>query len=515
MSQDVVFAHMARPVSYAPVPDKVERIDTHAAVIFLAGNFAYKLKRAVKLPYLDFSTLKQRRAICTREVEINRRTAPDVYLGVVPIVRAAEGTLEIDGLGEPVEWAIRMRRFDEAELFDRLASAGNLPLGLMAPLADEIAALHGGERSRRNIDGAAMMKGVVEPVLKSLGRDVSVLKSQDVADLARALRRELRAQAGLLRTRARQGYVRHCHGDLHLQNIVRIDGNPVLFDAIEFDDRMATVDTLYDLAFLLMDLWHRGLSTHANTLLNAYLQRSCKRRPMGSLRGLALLPLFLSVRASVRSMVALDRLAFANRAGSAAARRDAGEYLQLARDVLQPASPRLVAIGGLSGTGKSTLAAALAPDVGAVPGAIVLRSDIERKRLAGVNKTTRLKSEHYTPAATGRVYRALFAKAESALDAGRTVILDAVFARPHQRRRVAEIAREANVPFTGIWLEASDQALIERVEARRGDASDANARVVRNQLGYEIGEIDWHRVNASGARDKVRNRVFKLLRSEA
>ena len=451
------------------MPETVERIDTHAAVVFLAGKYAFKIKRAVKLPYLDFSTLEKRRAVCEREVQINRRTAPDIYLGVVPIVRTGEGLLAIGGEGEPVEWAVKMRRFDQAELFDRQAHAGTLPLDLMRSLAKEVADLHVGETPIRKFDGADMMKQVIEPLMASLGRDRSVLDEKDVADYAAAVRRELRAQAGLLRDRARQGYVRHCHGDLHLQNIVRIDGEPVLFDAIEFDERIATIDTLYDKAFLLMDLWHRDLRGHANQLLNAYLRHAGRERPIASLRGLALLPLFLSVRASVRAMVGLDRLPFTAKAGIKAARRDVAVYFRLAREFLQPEAPRLIAIGGLSGTGKSTLAAALAPDIGAVPGAVVFRSDIERKRLAGVEETTRLTAAHYSAAATGRVYRALAAKAETALAAGRTVIMDAVFARPDQRQRAEQLARRAGVPFTGLWLEAPGQGPHRpRRSAKRG-----------------------------------------------
>ncbi len=513
MSQHAVFAHMADPNSHDHAPDGVERIDTHAAVVFLSGDYAYKIKRAVRLPYLDFSTLEKRRAVCEREVEINRRTAPDIYLGVLPIVRTCDGLLAIAGKGEPVEWAIKMRRFDQAELFDRLARAGALPLEMMQPLAREVADLHSGERPQRSRDGAKMMKQVIEPVLTSLGGDPAVLNKSEVADYAADARRELRAQSSLLRARAGQGYVRHCHGDLHLQNIVRIDGTPVLFDAIEFDERIATIDTLYDVAFLLMDLWHRDLRAHANLLLNAYLAQTGQDRPVVSLRGLALLPLFLSVRASVRAMVGLDRLPFTKKAGQKAARDDVAVYFRMAREFLQPQAPQLIVIGGLSGTGKSTLAVALAPAVGAAPGAVVFRSDIERKRLAGVGETTRLDAAQYTAAATGRVYRALAAKAKAALGAGRTVVVDAVFARPDQRARIEQIAGDAGAPFAGLWLEAPDRAMVERVEARKGDASDANARVVTEQLTYDTGPIAWHHVDAGGSPEDVHLRAMEVLKA--
>jgi len=357
------------------------------------------------------------------------------------------------------------------------------------------------------------MKEVIEPVLAAIGRKPSLLEAKDVSNYATAVRQELVAQNEILRARVRQGYVRHCHGDLHLQNIVRIGDRPVLFDAIEFDDSFATIDTLYDLAFLLMDLWHRELPAHANAVFNAYVQEAAESSPIAAMRGLALLPLFLSVRASVRAMVAIHRLPFAEGPNRKAAACDVTAYFELAQTFLDSAPPQLIAVGGLSGTGKSTLAAALAPEAGSPPGALVIRSDVERKRLAGAAETDRLGKKQYSAAATGRVYGALSTKTEAALAAGHTVVLDAVFARPHQRERVEQIARGAGVPFTGLWLKALDRELIERVEARVGDASDANATVVQEQLGYETGPISWHRVDASGTPGTVKKRALKKLRN--
>jgi hypothetical protein len=502
---------MGKRSSYDPSPEAVKRIDTHAAVVFLAGGYAYKIKRAVRLPYLDFSTLEKRREVCEREVEINRNTAPDIYLGVVPIVRLGDGTLSIGGSGVPVEWAVKMRRFCQADLFDALAGKGALSIELMAPLAATIADMHARSKPVRDMGGVQAMADVVASTTASLMQAPPQLKASKVKDFARALRGTLRAGSTLLDARARKGTVRRCHGDLHLRNIVLIEGQPVLFDAIEFDEAIATVDIFYDLAFLLMDLWHRGLTHHANALFNAYLRAPGTREPLASLRGLALMPLFLAVRASVRAMVTLDRLPFVTGADQREAVGELGEFFELANMFLKPPPPRLIAVGGLSGTGKSTLAAALAPDIGAVPGALVVRSDIERKRLAGAGETMRLGSAHYSAAATGRVYRALYAKARVALAAGHSVILDAVFAKEDQRVRAEEIAREAKVPFTGLWLEAPDRQLIERVETRSSDASDADARVVRRQLGYETGHVSWERVDASGEPHIVKARAVGAL----
>jgi aminoglycoside phosphotransferase family enzyme len=509
--QDAVLAFMGKRLSYDPPPETVKRIDTHAAVVFLAGGYAYKIKRAVRLRYLDFSTLEKRRAVCEREIAINRLTAPDIYLGVVPIVRRAGGALSIGGSGEVVEWAVKMWRFSQAGLFDALAREGALSLELMAPLAATIADLHAKAKPVRGAHGAKAMAYVVESIAISLAHAPPLLDGAAVKEFIRAMRGALRAQSVSLDERARKGMMRRCHGDLHLRNIVLIEGRPVLFDAIEFDEEIAKIDIFYDLAFLLMDLWHRELTAHANTVFNAYLRASDTHEPLVQLRGLALMPLFLSARAGVRVMVTLDRLPFVTGADRREAKSEFAEFFALAKTFLRPEPPRLIAVGGLSGTGKSTLAAALAPGIGAAPGALVVRSDIERKRLAGVRETTRLSSSHYSTAATGRVFRALNAKAQVALAAGHSVILDAVFAREDQRRRVEDIARKAGVPFTGVWLEAGERQLIERVETRIGDASDADAAIVRQQLTYDTGRISWTRVDASGNPDMVRARAALVL----
>lgn len=510
--QGEALAFLARPSSYGPECEEVVRIDTHAAIIFLAGDFAYKVKRAVRLSYLDFSTLEKRKAVCAREIEINRRTAPDIYLGVVAITRKSDGALALGGEGDAVEWAVKMRRFDQTNLLDRLAQQNSLPVAAMAPLAHEIARLHAGARANRRFDSAgAMSRDVVEPVAKAIGKAPPLIGEREATGFAHAFRAELRRCRGLIGERARKGYVRRCHGDLHLRNIVMAEGVPILFDAIEFDENIATVDILYDLAFLLMDLWHRGLPAHANAVFNEYMRRPVAGGPLAALEGLRLLPFYLAARAGVRAMVALDRIDVVEGHDRKKAKGEFVEFFRLAHAFLDTQGPRLLAIGGLSGTGKTTLARNLAPFVGAAPGALVVRSDVERKRIAGVDETEKLCPERYTRKATGLVYRTAFAKAGAALAAGHSVILDAVFARKEQRERARGIADKAGVPFAGLWLEATGQKLVERVEARRGDASDADVRVVRRQLDYDLGDIDWMRVDAGDTPEAVCRTVKKRL----
>jgi predicted kinase len=297
----------------------------------------------------------------------------------------------------------------------------------------------------------------------------------------------------LLDRRRAAGKVRHCHGDLHLRNICLFDGQPTLFDCLEFDDALASIDVLYDLAFLLMDLEHRGLAHFANRVFNRYLDRTAEDG------GLAAMPLFLSLRAAIRAHVtasALRHAASADRGAKTA--RDARGYLDLAERYLRPQPSRLVAIGGLSGTGKSTLAAGLASELGLRPGSRVLRSDVTRKLLLGVDPEQRLPVTAYGSEVSRQVYDALCRKAATGLAAGYTVIIDAVALRPEERRSFAEVARAAAVPFSGLWLEARPEAMADRIRGRIRDASDASPEVLAEQLRHDPGEIDWIRIDAGG-----------------
>ena len=272
-----------------------------------------------------------------------------------------------------------------------------------------------------------------------------------------------------------------------------LDGRPTLFDCLEFSEALGSIDILYDLAFLLMDLEHRVLGAFANRVLNRYLDRTPEDD------GLAALPLFLSLRAGIRAHVTATALGTeANRDKAGAMAHEARHYLDLALNALEPRPARLIAIGGLSGSGKSTLAAALAPELGTRPGARVLRSDVTRKLALGADPETRLPPEAYTPDITRRVYDALRDKAAAALAAGYTAIIDAVSLRAEERQSFAAVAQRMAVPFTGLWLEADASAMERRIVARRSDASDATAEVLASQLQQHPGPIDWVRLDAGG-----------------
>jgi predicted kinase len=311
-----------------------------------------------------------------------------------------------------------------------------------------------------------------------------------------------------LRERARQGFVRRIHGDLHLGNIVLIEGRPVLFDAIEFSDIIASGDVFYDLAFLLMDLFERGLASAANIVLNRYL---IETRRIENLDALATLPFFLSMRAAIRAKVTAARLERAADADRRSIARAARAYFDFALRAIAPPRPALVAVGGLSGTGKSKLARMLAPAVEPMPGAVVLRSDVERKALFGLSETEKLPGSAYTDEVNARVYATLADKARRIVAAGHSVIADAVFAKPRERAALAEAAKSARVPLQGLFLTADTATRLSRVGVRVRDASDADTAIAQAQEGYDLGHLDWATVDASGTPEATLTRAQAAL----
>ncbi|WP_109806362.1 AAA family ATPase [Sphingosinithalassobacter portus] len=471
------------------------RVDTHGAHIFLTSDRAWKIKRAVRYDYFDFSTPERRHEALDAELRLNRRTAPDLYHALHPITRQDDGTLALDGSGDPVDWVLEMRRFPDDALLDDIATHHRLSTALLIKLADRIGTLHA-EAKRDTGDGAQRMRDILDGNARSFADVAAVIPPDQAAALDRLQRAEVERLAAQLDSRAKGGRVRHGHGDLHLRNIARIDGEPVLFDCLEFDVGLATVDVLYDLAFVLMDLWHRGLRIEANIVANRYLDVS----PQGA-TGYSLLPLFMSIRAAIRAHVTG---AAAQASGDAAQISEARDYCTLAVELLTPVPPRLVAVGGLSGTGKSTLARQLGAWIGRAPGARVLRSDVFRKRLAGVSPETRLPPASYTAASSDETYEALFESAEDHLRCGTSVILDAVFTSRSEREVAQIIAERERVPFHGIWLEAPEQERVARVSSRTFDASDAGAQVVREQSRKSVGDVGgWLRLRANRPIDTV------------
>ena len=495
--QAEVIAFLSDPRSYPGKLKRVERFETHGAFVFLAGAAAWKIKRAVRFPYMDFSTLEKRRIASTRELEINQRLAPEIYIGVVAITRDNDGRLQIGGSGEIVEWAVRMRRFEQTALLSYIVDAGPVSKNLATSLADVVFDSHQAAPPVPGDAGAERAHNLIRLVGTTLDTVQNFFDAAELQCFSARAADQLGHVREILDARAAAGFVRRCHGDLHLNNIVLWRGRPVLFDAIEFDEELATIDTLYDLAFLLMDLDERSHRNVANIVLNRYLWRSGSDLDY---RGLAALPLFLGLRSAVRALVTAERAQQEPAEVAARHQQIARDYLSAANAYLAPSAPRLIVMGGLSGTGKSTLARALAPELGPAPGAVHLRSDLERKRLHGVAETARLAPETYTQATSNAVYAVLYEKARETLAARHAVIVDAVFAKPEERARIEAIAVELGVPFQGMWLTARPEQLVKRVAVRQSDASDATPEIVRRQLGWHLDPLPetWKEIDAGG-----------------
>lgn len=482
MTQAEVLAFLADPATHGGVVP--ERLETHISVVFLAGERAWKLKKAVTLPFLDFSSLAQRHAACLMELEVNRAAACDLYLGVVAVTRAADGGLRLGGDGEAVDWLVEMRRFAQADLLSARLEAGKVDRRMIQQVAQAAWQAHrqapvradkGGDAGLRRVVGtnAATMAGLTAIIAPERAQAVTV---QTTAWLDRL--------APLLERRRNQGKVRRCHGDLHCGNICLFQGRPTLFDAIEFSDDFACVDVFYDLAFLLMDLDHRRHRDLASHAMNHYLDLS------GDYQGVGLLPLLLSTRATIRAHVAATM-------GKAA---EANTYLDEALDYLAPPPPRLLAVGGLSGSGKSRMGRELAPFL-AVPGAAVVRSDALRKQILGADLLDRLPPQAYDAKTGRRTYDALYQTCADLLAAGHSVVADAVFATPEQRAAIAALARDAGVRFDGLWLETAPDIAAQRVAGRQDNVSDATVEVLRRQLSIDLGPMTWTRIDTGGSKD--------------
>lgn len=503
-NQAATLAFLTSPHVQGVPADDISTVRTHLSTIVLAGSRACKLKRAVRLPYVDLSTPALRLRACERELALNRRTAPALYLAVRRITRQDDGGLSFDGPGELVDAVVEMRRFADDALLETVAARDGLSPALADRLACVIADFHDRAQVAREVDTRAQLAGVVDTNAQVFA-GLPSLPADKTAALEAALRRELTHHAPLLRARAGAGKVRHCHGDLHLANICLIDGEPTLFDCLEFDTSLATIDVLYDLAFLLMDLWCRGLAPQANQVLNRYLDRRDDDD------GLPLMPAFMALRAAIRAHVVATQAAAATGTARARLQARALRYLDTGLACLAPRAARLVAVGGLSGSGKSVLAAAIAPAVGAPPGARVLSSDRIRKALHGVDAQARLPARAYGGDVSEQVYAAQAERARGLLAAGCCVIADAVFDRPGDRERIAQAAALARAGFAGFWLQAPPATLVARVKARMNDPSDADETIVQRQLARSPAAQTWLQVDAGGTAQATARHVLRQL----
>ncbi|MFN7755294.1 MAG: AAA family ATPase [Holosporales bacterium] len=496
------------PAAYGlPEDTAIAVIETHGAWVFLAGEMAYKLKKPVAFPYMNYSTVERRAAMCAREVLLNRLTAPEIYEAAVPVTRGNKGDLALNGQGAIVDWLVVMHRFRSEDILDAVAERGELTPAMTMAVADAVLAFHAKAQVHSSINWFQVVLDTIAGNDGQFENYTDILPRKDTLELTAACRAEAEKHADLLRRRAAMGAVRQCHGDIHLRNICWWKGKPLLFDCIEFNDAFAQIDVLYDTAFLLMDLQARGLGEHAALAQDRYVAE------LDDVAGLAVLPLYLTLRAAIRAHVSVSIGRGIGGEGGDVFYAEARRYLALAQQYLQPVAPRLVAIGGLSGSGKSTLAKHLAGKIAPLPGAVVLRTDILRKQLAGKLETDRLEAEYYNHAFTHKVYTALRERAEAILLSGRSVILDCVAADAAERAAFAITARTAHAQFIGLWCEVDDATARQRLQERTAhgrDASDADVSVRAMQEKFDCGDIAWARVN-TGEESAVHAAIMTAL----
>ena len=461
-------------------------IETHISWILLTGEFAYKIKKPLDLGFLDFSTLDKRLAACREEVRLNRRLAPDIYIGVVPITGTPEAP-HINGMGEAFEYAVKMRQFPAEATLDRLDAEGCMTAQQVEAIAATLARFHLEGCDKAAADSPwGSPEAVWQPVAQNFAQIAPHL--ENAADRARldALSRWSKSAhdrlAPLMAERKQNGFVRECHGDLHLGNLAWVDGRLLVFDCIEFNPDLRWIDIQSEIAFCYMDLQQRGHAQWAWLFLNLWLDET------GDYEGLALLRYYAVYRAMVRAKVAAIRMAQLDGAEREAVLKEVRALLDLATRLTDSMTASLAITHGFSGSGKSTVTRKLMQ----APGAIRLRSDIERKRLAGLDASARTGSgvgeKIYAADATRQTYTRLAELAGKLLDAGWPVIVDATFLMRWQRDLLREAARTRNVGFSildfPVPLETLKSRILQRSKAGN-DASEADLSVLQHQLGSE------------------------------
>jgi aminoglycoside phosphotransferase family enzyme/predicted kinase len=481
---DTLINALQNPALYPHPVDRFEVIETHISWVLLTGAYAYKLKKPVDFGFVNFTTLERRRFFCEEEVRLNQRMAPAWYLGVVAIT----GTLDrprVGGPGAAIEYAVKMKQFPRDARLDLVLARGELTPDRLDSEVAAIAEFHG----RAAVAAADSPFGTPERVAIRVQENLTTIREHlsdpgNLPLLERLDRRSRAKHAELAETfgaRKRDGFIRECHGDLHLGNMAWVGTEPLIFDCIEFNDDLRWIDVMSEFAFLVMDLKHRGAEALSRRALNGYLEAT------GDYAGLRVLPYYYAYRSLVRAKVACLRLSQCHLGESerAAAAREVRGYLDLAAEPPNSDCPVLVITHGVSGSGKSHAALAVVETLGAVR----IRSDVERKRLVGMPSDRRMLAEPgggiYSADLTARTYARLGELAAASLDAGFSVVADATFLKRAQRDNLRALAQSRRVPFVVLAAQAPDSVLRERIVARARagrDASDADLAVLDGQL---------------------------------
>jgi aminoglycoside phosphotransferase family enzyme/predicted kinase len=481
--QRLLIQSLSHAAIHGPSCARVQVIETHISYVLLTGRYAYKIKKAVSLPFLDFTTLAARHFYCVRELELNRRLAPSIYLEVVAIAGTIDAA-RIGGEGPAIEYAVKMIEFPQDALLSAVIARGELTQAHVDALAATVAAFHASAAAAltgSRFGSAAAILGLavenfreIEPLLEHDS------DRREIAALRRWTEREHSERARVFADRQRLGFIRECHGDLHLGNIALVDGNVTIFDCIEFNDDMRWSDVMADVAFLTMDLQDRGRADFAARFLNAYLERT------GDYDGVEVLRFYIVYRAMVRAKIACMRASQTNGAETRRAKiAEYRDYMTMARRCSESTARGIVITRGPTGSGKTTRTQSLVE----LAGAIRIRTDVERKRLHGLTPQWRsgsaLNVGLYSAAETERTYARIADLTRTVALRGYPVVVDGTFLQLRQRQRFHALADALHVPFVMVDFVAPVDMLRRRVEERREaalDASDADLRVLDHQL---------------------------------
>ena len=490
--EERLIASLLHECAYPHPVDKMHLLETHISWVILTGRFAYKIKKPIKLEFLDFSTLERRKFFCNEELRLNRRWAPELYLDVVPICGDFEKPV-VGGDGTPIEYAVRMLQFPQAAQLDEQLHAGLLLDADMIELAEMIAAQHGTAAVVEQLDSKDAIESIRHPMLANIEHLKMHLGCDELQGLSSWTSKNLQALQATLILRQKDGFIRECHGDLHLRNLVRLPSGIVAFDCVEFSAELRNVDVISDVSFLVMDLISRDRQDLAYVFINRYLECT------GDYAGMAVFGLYYVYHALIRAKVAAIRSV--ERSGEVGGQHSSEEIAHccsVARRWIVSRRPFLIAMHGFSGSGKTSLSQEL---ISRLP-AIRVRSDIERKREYGLEETersgARVGKGIYDPQARTNIYETLANAAEVSLRLGQNVIVDAAFLSLADRQHFHALAKRLNADFLIVDTCAEPDELRRRVRLRQrdaGDASEADANVLQYQfentepLGPE--ELEW------------------------
>ena len=497
---DVINA-LSNPQTYGKKTTHVNVVHSHISILFFAGDLVYKLKRAVLEPTVDFSTPEKRKMACILEMKRSAIYAPRLILGIKPVKRLKNGKIKIGGkLGEEIDTVlVEKRNFLPSPIFDRFE---------MMDLAEYLFELHSKAKPFYSKWGVEVIRNIILQIENSLRYFPDLFDMKKLNTLTYNSMRQLVKNKRLIKFRQKSGRVKKCHGDLSLSNIAYVNKKFLLFSPMEYGETMDTIDTLYDLSFLTMDLEARGLRRLGNILFNHYMAY------MNDIEGIPLLSLYQSMHAAFKAASCARTSTVLTGDAKEKARKSSQHYFELACKLLDDYKPVIIACGGLSGSGKSRIAREISGKMCPAPGGIILRDDVIKKQITGLVPHQKFDKTNDSPAFQKIVYDVLRQQAETAIKTGSCVIVDAMFDNEEERKSFADLAHRMQVPFIGLWMDAPLSVRKERVRRRKRTPSDVRkVQELESQLNLKTGKITWHKINTNQIKEETIEQVVALLKN--